>query len=365
MSTCTGKTILLTGGCGYIGSQICCEIFKIEKEYLKSCQTSDQSRLSKIIIVDNLINSNTKSMHLLEKKFHREVKFYQIDIRDIISLQKVFVENSIDLVIHLAALKSVKQSILHPSEYYNNNVSGSENLLKCMKNADVRNMLFSSSSCVYGIDNDLPLTEKSQLGPINPYGQSKLLIERKMQQYIRDMELDLSIDYLGNYVALRYFNPIGADPSGLIGENPDGVPENLVPYLMKVITGELEILKVYGNDYPTPDGTAIRDYLHIVDLAQGHIKAMDYMIKNPSSGFEVFNLGTGKGSSVLDVIKAFQNCGIDCKYEFASRREGDAIASYANADLAKDVLQWEAKLNLTEMVRDALNFKKIDFSCEI
>lgn len=331
-------TILLTGGCGYIGSHICLELLK-EGKY-------------KIIIVDNLCNSNLDGIKRLESVYHTEITFYQIDIRDKKLMRNVFKNHKIDVVIHLAALKSVKESISKKTEYFDNNIDGSRVLLEIMTEHNVYNLIFSSSACVYGNPDQVPIKESAKIAPINPYGVTK----QKVEQILKvNGKLGLA-----NYVSLRYFNPIGADQSGVIGENPNGIPENLVPYLLKVLSGELETLNVYGNDYPTKDGTAIRDYLHVVDLAKAHLAAMKYLLTK-KAGYEVFNIGTGQGYSVLDVIESFKRNGLNVKYKFAPRREGDAAEVYADSSLANNKLEWKAEYDLDQMTRDAWNWwKKFD-----
>lgn len=326
------KTVLLTGGCGYIGSHICYELLE-----------NDQYE---VVIVDNFCNSTRDGIDRISKKVGKTVTIYEVDLRDRKQLLSIFQNHPIQVVIHLASLKSVKESTEKALEYFDNNVNGTQILLSCMKETGVDFLIFSSSACVYGDPQEIPVTEETSVYPINPYGDTKLQIETILQ------ELEW-----GHFISLRYFNPIGAHPSGLIGDNPKGIPENLVPYVLKVAQGELEVLSVFGNDYQTKDGTAVRDYLHVVDLAQAHLKAMDYLLENHIK-YDVFNLGTGQGHTVLDIINGFSHEGITINFQYAPRRIGDAEIVYANVEKANSVLQWKAKLGLTEMIRDSWRWAK-------
>lgn len=339
------RKILLTGGAGFIGSQICLELLRENKKSDISYQP---------IIVDNLSNSSLDSIKKIEDHFDIKIPFYQINLCDLDQLRRLFVDEEIDSVIHLAGLKSVKKSIENPREYYHNNVKGTKNLVKCMQEFEVKDLIFSSSACVYGEPKveEIPLTEKSKLHPINPYGQSKLIVEGHLNRISNEWKT-------ANFISLRYFNPIGADSELMIGEKPNGVPENLLPYIIKVIKGEIPELSVFGGDYPTADGTAIRDYIHIVDLAQAHIKALEYLRSRESREYDYFNVGTGQGYSVLDVIKSFDTLGVKVNYKVVDRREGDAAMVYADVTKAKEILGWKASKNLQDMIQDVKDFTNV------
>ena len=325
------STVLVTGGAGFIGSHTSVELLNAGYD---------------IIILDNFVNSKPESLKRIKELTGKDFKFYQADIRDEEAMTKVFVENKIDAVIHFAGLKSVPQSVKEPLNYYDNNIAGTVCLCRVMDKAGCKKLVFSSSATVYGSKNPSPLREDMPTGgTTNPYGTTKYFIEQILQDLcISDSEWGVSI--------LRYFNPIGAHKSGRIGEDPNGIPGNLMPYITQVAIGKLECLNVCGNDYPTPDGTGVRDYIHVVDLALGHIKALDRLLK--VKGCEVYNLGTGKGYSVLDVVKAFEKAsGIKINYRIAPRRAGDVACCYADATKAKEVLGWQAQYDIDDMCADS------------
>lgn len=325
------STVLVTGGAGFIGLHTSVELLNAGYD---------------IIILDNFVNSKPESLKRIKELTGKDFKFYQADIRDEEAMTKVFAENKIDAVIHFAGLKSVPQSIKEPLNYYDNNIAGTVCLCRVMDKAGCKKLVFSSSATVYGSKNPSPLREDMPTGgTTNPYGTTKYFIEQILQDLcISDSEWGVSI--------LRYFNPIGAHKSGRIGEDPNGIPGNLMPYITQVAIGKLECLNVCGNDYPTPDGTGVRDYIHVVDLALGHIKALDRLLK--VKGCEVYNLGTGKGYSVLDVVKAFEKAsGIKINYRIAPRRAGDVACCYADATKAKEVLGWQAQYDIDDMCADS------------
>ena len=325
------STVLVTGGAGFIGSHTSVELLNAGYD---------------IIILDNFVNSKPESLKRIKELTGKDFKFYQADIRDEEAMTKVFTENKIDAVIHFAGLKSVPQSIKEPLNYYDNNIAGTVCLCRVMDKAGCKKLVFSSSATVYGSKNPSPLREDMPTGgTTNPYGTTKYFIEQILQDLcVSDSEWGVSI--------LRYFNPIGAHKSGRIGEDPNGIPGNLMPYITQVAIGKLECLNVCGNDYPTPDGTGVRDYIHVVDLALGHIKALDRLLK--VKGCEVYNLGTGKGYSVLDVVKAFEKAsGIKINYRIAPRRAGDVACCYADATKAKEVLGWQAQYDIDDMCADS------------
>lgn len=325
------STVLVTGGAGFIGSHTSVELLNAGYD---------------IIILDNFVNSKPESLKRIKELTGKDFKFYQADIRDEEAMTEVFSENKIDAVIHFAGLKSVPQSIKEPLNYYDNNIAGTVCLCRVMDKAGCKKLVFSSSATVYGSKNPSPLREDMPTGgTTNPYGTTKYFIEQILQDLcVSDSEWGVSI--------LRYFNPIGAHKSGRIGEDPNGIPGNLMPYITQVAIGKLECLNVCGNDYPTPDGTGVRDYIHVVDLALGHIKALDRLLK--VKGCEVYNLGTGKGYSVLDVVKAFEKAsGIKINYRIAPRRAGDVACCYADATKAKKVLGWQAQYDIDDMCADS------------
>jgi len=322
--------ILVAGGAGYIGSHTCVELLKEGYE---------------VVVVDNLYNSSEEALKRVEQITGKTVKFYEADILDREALNKIFDTEDIDSVINFAGLKAVGESVQKPLEYYHNNITGTLILCDVMRNHGVKNIIFSSSATVYGDPAFIPITEECPKGQItNPYGQTKGMLEQILTDFhVADPEW--------NVVLLRYFNPIGAHESGLIGEDPKGIPNNLVPYIAQVAVGKLEKLGVFGDDYDTPDGTGVRDYIHVVDLAKGHVKAIDYIFSNP--GLDVINLGTGVGYSVLDMVKAFgKACGKEIPYEIKPRRAGDIAMCYADPAKAAKVLGWKAEKGLDEMCAD-------------
>ena len=327
--------ILVTGGAGYIGSHTCVELLDEGHE---------------VTIVDNLCNSNMESVNRIEEITGKEVAFYKVDIRDREKMGQIFNENDVDAVIHFAGLKAVGESCEIPLEYYINNISGTLVMLDIMKEHGVKKIVFSSSATVYGCPETVPVKEDFPLSVTNPYGRTKLMLEEILQDVYKS-------DNEWNVMLLRYFNPIGAHQSGRIGEDPNGIPNNLLPYITKVAIGELPQLNVFGDDYPTEDGTCIRDYIHVVDLARGHVKAIENM-KN-GGGVEIYNLGTGKGYSVLEVIKNFEEAsGKKIPYKIADRRQGDVAVIYGDPSKAKKELGWEAQYGIKEMCRDSWNWQK-------
>ncbi|KVU47947.1 UDP-glucose 4-epimerase [Burkholderia ubonensis] len=325
----TKGTILVTGGAGYIGSHTAVEL--LDHGY-------------DVVIVDNLVNSKAESVRRVAQITGNTPAFHQVDVCDEAALGKVFDAHPITGVIHFAALKAVGESVAKPLEYYQNNIGGLLTVLKVMRERNVKQFVFSSSATVYGVPERSPIDESFPLSATNPYGQSKLIAE----QVLRDLELS---DPSWRIATLRYFNPVGAHASGLIGEDPAGIPNNLMPYVAQVAVGKLAKLRVFGSDYPTPDGTGVRDYIHVVDLAQGHIAALDALVKRDASF--VVNLGTGRGYSVLEVVRAFEKAsGRPVPYELVARRPGDVAECYANPQAAADVIGWRAKFGLDEMCVD-------------
>ena len=333
-------SVLVTGGAGYIGSHTVVELLNENKE---------------VIVVDNFSNSKPEMLDKIKKITNKDFKFYELDYSNKEKMDKVFAENKIDSVIHFAGYKAVGESVEKPIEYYTNNVSGTLNLLDVMRKHNVKTIIFSSSATVYGDPEVVPLTEMCKIGATtNPYGSSKLFIEQILKDvYKSDNTWDVCI--------LRYFNPIGSHESGIIGEEPQGRPNNLMPYIVRVASGELEELSIFGNDYNTPDGTGVRDYIHVVYLAKGHIKALEKLEKE-KSGIYIYNLGTGKGYSVLDMVHAFEKTtGQKIKYKITERRAGDIATCYADATKAKEELNWVAEKTLEDMCRDSWNYIKRKF----
>ncbi len=329
--------ILVTGCCGYIGSHTCVELLNNNYE---------------VIGLDNFSNSKKDVLDKIEVLTGKEIKFYEGNMLDEDFIRKIFKENKIDGVIDFAAYKAVGESMQKPVEYYINNVSSVLVLLKVMKEFNCKKLVFSSSATVYGSPKEIPISENSKTGgTTNPYGTSKLIVERILKDlYEADNSMDICI--------LRYFNPIGAHPSGLIGEEPNGVPANLMPYIVKVANKKLECLSIFGNDYDTKDGTGVRDYIHVVDLAKGHVLAMEKLEKE-GQGLYIYNLGTGTGYSVLDIVKAFEKeNGIKINYKITKRRPGDIAMCYSNPSKAKEELGFICEKTLEDMVRDAWNFEK-------
>ena len=327
--------ILVTGGLGFIGSHTTVELINNGHE---------------VIIADNLCNSKIEVLDKIEKITKVRPVLYKYNLTILEDVRKIFVENEIDAVIHFAGLKAVAESISMPIEYYENNIISTLNILRCMREKEVKNFIFSSSACVYGVPSQNPIDESAPANiATNPYGRTKCFIEEILNDcYIADNSLSITI--------LRYFNPIGAHASGLIGEDPNGIPNNLMPYILKVASGDADTLKIFGKDYETPDGTCIRDFIHVVDLAKGHVKAL---AKANNAGVHVYNLGTGKGTSVLELVDTFNNInGNLVNYQFADRRPGDVPVNFAKADKAREELGWVAELNIEDMCKDSWNFRK-------
>ncbi|MDD6734713.1 MAG: UDP-glucose 4-epimerase GalE [Clostridiales bacterium] len=322
--------ILITGGAGYIGSHTCVELLNAGYE---------------IVVLDNLCNSCEKSLDAVKKLTNKDFPFYKVDLLDYAATEKVFEENKIDSVIHFAGLKAVGESTQIPIKYYHNNITGTLNLVDIMQKHGVYNLVFSSSATVYGMPKTVPITEDFPTSTTNPYGSTKLMIENILKDvYAANNKWSITL--------LRYFNPIGAHKSGIMGEDPKGIPNNLLPYVAQVAVGKLEYIHVFGNDYPTPDGTGVRDYIHVVDLALGHLKAIEK--KTNQTGVHTYNLGTGHGYSVLDIINAFEKaCGKELPYKIEPRRPGDIAECYADPTKAKKELDWEATRTITEMCEDS------------
>ena len=327
--------ILVTGGAGYIGSHTCVEL--LENGY-------------DIVVVDNFINSKPEALNRIRQITDKDFRFYEADILDKTAMDQIFAENSIDAVIHFAGLKAVGESVAQPMRYYHNNITGTLILCQAMQNAGVKKIVFSSSATVYGDPESVPIRETFPLHTTNPYGSTKLMIEDILRDlYVADNEWSIAI--------LRYFNPIGAHKSGLIGEDPNGIPNNLMPYIAQVAAGKLEVLSVFGNDYDTKDGTGVRDYIHVVDLAQGHIKAVEKVLTD--TGVDAYNLGTGTGYSVLEMVNTFERVnGVKVNHKIAPRRPGDIAECYADPQKSKELLGWQAKFGIEEMCRDSWNFVK-------
>lgn len=330
------KNVLVTGGLGFIGSETVVEL--IQNGYNP-------------IIADNLYNAKKTVLDRIETITHVRPKFYEVDVTDYEATKKIFTENKIDAVIHFAGYKAVGESVQKPIEYYQNNLGTALNILKIMKEVGCHSFLFSSSATVYGVPKRVPLLETDPIGEAtNPYGETKIMIERILKDTAKaNPEL--------NVILLRYFNPIGAHPSGLLGEDPMGIPNNLMPYITQVAIGKLPYLRVFGNDYPTPDGTGIRDYIHVVDLAKGHVAALQKL--EETKGLLIYNLGTGKGTSVLELVHAFEEAnGIKIPYEILPRRAGDVTENYASCEKAEKELHWKATLTIVDACRDAYSFQK-------
>ena len=327
--------ILVTGGAGFIGSHTCVELLNAGYE---------------VVILDNFCNSKPEAVKRIEKITGKSVKLYEADMLDKDAVEKVFAENKIDAVIHFAGLKAVGESVSIPLTYYHNNITGTLILCEVMAEHNVKKIVFSSSATVYGSPKTVPIKEDFPLSTTNPYGSTKLMIENILRDlYVSDNEWSIAL--------LRYFNPIGAHESGLLGEDPNGIPNNLVPYIAQVALGKLEVLSVFGNDYPTHDGTGVRDYIHVVDLSQGHIKALEKIMD--TTGVDAYNLGTGTGYSVLDVVNAYQEAsGVKINYKIAPRRPGDIAECYADPTKSKNELGWSAKLDIKKMCIDSWNFTK-------
>lgn len=329
------EKILVTGGAGYIGSHTAVEL--LDSGY-------------GVVIIDNFYNSKPEAIENIKKITNKNFAFYEGDVRDKNILRVIFNEHKIDAVIHFAGYKAVGESVEKPLMYYRNNIGCTLSLLEVMQEYNCKKIVFSSSATVYGEPERLPIDELCRLAVTNPYGATKLYIEGILKDlYISDNDWSIAI--------LRYFNPVGAHESGLIGEEPNGIPNNLVPYIVKVANKELPYLNIFGNDYDTPDGTGVRDYIHVVDLAKGHLNSLDFIMKN--KGIDYYNLGTGKGYSVLELVKTFEKVNsVEIPYKIVDRRPGDIATCYADPSYAKKVLKWEAKLGLEEMLSSAYKFSK-------
>lgn len=325
--------ILLTGGAGFIGSHTCVELLNANEE---------------VVILDNFCNSKPDVLDKIRNITGKDFKFYEVDLLDRDGVEKVFSENDIEAVIHFAGLKAVGESVQKPLEYYHNNITGTLILCDVMRKHNCKNIVFSSSATVYGSPKSVPIKEDFPLSTTNPYGSTKLMLEQILSDlFVSDDEWCVTL--------LRYFNPIGAHKSGLLGENPNGIPNNLMPYICQVADGRLQKLNVFGNDYPTHDGTGVRDYIHVVDLARGHLKALIHSRK--VTGVHIFNLGTGIGYSVLDIVKAFEKANnVKVPYVIAPRRAGDIAECYADATKALEVLGWKTEYNIEQMCKDSWNF---------
>ena len=331
--------ILVTGGAGFIGSHTCVELLNAGYE---------------VVVIDDLSNASEVALKRVERITGRKVRaFYQGDVKDGALLDRILEENPVTGAIHFAAFKAVGESVHKPIEYYQNNLGSTLELARALRDHGVRDIVFSSSATVYGQPDQVPVSEESPLKPAtNPYGRTKTMNE----QMLRDL---YTADPSWNVMLLRYFNPIGAHKSGLIGEDPKGIPNNLVPYVAKVAIGQLERVQVFGDDYPTPDGTGVRDYIHVVDLARGHVAALDYM--RGKTGVHVFNLGTGKGYSVLDVVRAFSRaCGRDLPYQICPRRDGDIAETYCDASKAKELMGWGALYDIDDMCADSWRWQQMN-----
>lgn len=331
-------TILVTGGAGFIASHTNIELLNAGYD---------------VIVMDNLCNSSKESVARVEQITGKKVKFYEADMRNVEDLEKIFSENVIDVIIHFAGLKAVGESCVKPFEYYENNISGTLNIISMMRKYNVKKMVFSSSATIYGDPEVIPITEECKVGGVtNPYGQTKLMLEQILTDIQKaDPDFDIAL--------LRYFNPIGAHESGLIGEAPNGIPNNLLPYVAKVAAGVLDRVNVFGDDYDTPDGTGVRDYIHVVDLAKGHVCAVKKLLEHP--GLVIYNLGTGVGYSVLDIIHNFEKaCGKKIPYVIAPRRPGDIATCYSDPSKAERELGWKAQYGIDRMCEDAWRWQKMN-----
>ena len=331
-------TVLVTGGMGYIGSHTCVELLQ---------QGMD------VVIVDNLVNSSAEAGNRITQITGRPVTFYEADVRDREKLDEIFEAHDIDCVIHFAGLKAVGESVEMPLEYYDNNLGSTITLCEAMRDHEVKKIIFSSSATVYSADNEMPLYETSRTGQCtNPYGWTKYMCEQILRDYVK-------ADSQWSVVLLRYFNPVGAHESGLIGEDPKGIPNNLMPYISQTAIGRFEYLRVFGDDYDTPDGTGVRDYIHVVDLAKGHVAAIAYMAEHP--GESVFNLGTGVGYSVLDMVHAFESANsLKVPYRIVGRRAGDLAVCYCSPDKSAKELGWKAAFSLEDMCRDSWHWQSLN-----
>lgn len=324
------EKVLITGGAGYIGSHTCLELIKLGYD---------------ILVIDNLSNGNIEAIKRVERITGKTISFFKIDLRNYSDLNYLFTKYNINSVIHFAGYKAVGESVANPLLYYSNNIVSSINLMEIMQKYNVNNIVFSSSCTVYGNPDEVPVKETNKLKPVNPYGRSKLMVEKILRDYFNsNSKLSVTI--------LRYFNPIGAHPSGKIGENPKGIPNNLLPFISKVAVGSIDKLKIFGGDYDTKDGTGVRDYLHVVDLAKAHILAIEQLTRSINA-FNIYNLGTGKGYSVLEIIKTFETIsGKKIPYEITARRPGDVDKTYADPSLANKELNWKAEKTLKDMCSD-------------
>jgi UDP-glucose 4-epimerase len=329
--------VLVTGGAGYIGSHTCVELLAAGYE---------------VVVLDNLVNSSAESISRVQEIAGRKMVFYRVDLLDKQAVNSVFEKETIDAVIHFAGLKAVGESVEMPLRYYHNNITGTLVLLEVMGEHGVKNFVFSSSACVYGDPETVPITEEFPLQSTNPYGQTKVMIEQILKDlHVTDSSLNIAL--------LRYFNPVGAHPSGRIGEDPHGIPNNLAPYIAQVACGKLAELSVYGNDYPTDDGTGVRDYIHVMDLAGGHVKALEKLAENP--GVVTYNLGTGRGYSVLEMVKGFEEAaGRKVAYKVVGRRPGDIASCYADPTKAERELSWKAVRDIDEMCSDAWRWQSMN-----
>jgi UDP-glucose 4-epimerase len=331
------KTILVTGGAGYIGSHTCLELLAAGYG---------------VVVVDNLCNASASSLARVQSITGKSLDFHEVDVRDAGELSRVFAEHTIDAVIHFAGLKAVGESVEYPDKYFDNNLHGSQTLTQVMADAGVFNIVFSSSATVYGISSEEPLTEDLLTHPANPYGDTKLAVELHLHQLCED-------DSRWNAISLRYFNPVGAHASGQIGESPTGIPNNLTPYITQVAIGKREYLSIWGDDYPTVDGTGVRDYIHVVDLAQGHLAALAKLADQP--GELIINLGTGRPYSVLEVLAAFEKAvGKAIPYQIKARREGDVGTVFADTSKCKELLGWQAQLDIESMATDAWRWQQMN-----
>jgi UDP-glucose 4-epimerase len=328
-------SILVTGGAGYIGSHTCVELLQAGYD---------------LVVIDNFSNSKMDSLNRVKELTGKDVTFYEVDLLNRESVDKIFKQHSIEAVIHFAGLKAVGESVSLPLHYYHNNITGTLILCDVMKQYGVKNLVFSSSATVYGMPETVPISEDFPLGATNPYGRTKLMIEEILRDvYVADEGWSIAL--------LRYFNPIGAHESGRIGEDPNGIPNNLMPFITQVAVGKLKQLSVFGNDYPTIDGSGVRDYIHVVDLAHGHLKALEKVMS--SNGVEAYNLGTGTGYSVLEIVNAFEKAsGVQIPYQIVDRRPGDIAVCYADATKAKNELGWVATRGIEEMCRDSWKWQK-------
>jgi UDP-glucose 4-epimerase len=332
------KTVLLTGGMGYIGSHTCVELLNTGFE---------------VVILDNLVNSQISVLERIKQITKKSPIFIEGDVRDKTLVEKTLTQHQCTAVVHFAGLKAVGESVANPLQYYDNNVVGLIRLSEAMKNCQVKTLVFSSSATVYGEPQYLPIDEKHPLSATNPYGQTKLICETILQDLFQS-------DPNWRIAMLRYFNPVGAHESGLLGENPNGTPNNLMPYISQVAAGQLPFLRVFGDDYPTPDGTGVRDYIHVVDLAGGHVFALNFLSKNTPQ-VQPINLGTGNGFSVLEMLSAFeQTIGKSIKYQILPRRSGDVAVSFASTKLAQELLKWKASRDLNTMCADTWRWQKMD-----